>query len=102
MALVQSQYEPQATRSTAEQSAMLGFAAVFVMCITSAFAGIFAQFFIIFLDIGAYLELVLKQSAVDVWMQNIRLALFGLVISVFLILAKDVGRIKEGHSVELS
>lgn len=36
-----------------------------------------------------YLEKILKQSSVNVWMQNIRLALFGLIISVCLMYLKD-------------
>ena len=39
VAIVQSQYEPPVSRSTAEQSVFIGFVAVIVMCISSAFAG---------------------------------------------------------------
>jgi hypothetical protein len=102
VAIVQTQYEPPVSRSRAEQNPLLGFIAVIVMCITSAFAGrnpILTKIIILNLSpyfFGVYLELVLKQSSVDVWMQNIRLALFGLIISAALILLKDTDRIGKG------
>ncbi|KAL3110790.1 hypothetical protein niasHT_016745 [Heterodera trifolii] len=49
---------------------------------------------------GVYLELVQKQSKVDVWMQNIQMALFGLFVGLALVLAKERERIqKEGAFV---
>ncbi|CAK5079862.1 unnamed protein product [Meloidogyne enterolobii] len=40
--------------------------------------------------------MVLKESSVNIWMQNIRLAIFGLFIGAILILVKDTRRISEG------
>ncbi|VDD93260.1 unnamed protein product [Enterobius vermicularis] len=65
---VQLQYQPPKTVHNTEQSPTVGFLAVLTMCLTSAFAGV-------------YLEKVLKQSDVNIWMQNIRLAVLGIPIS---------------------
>ncbi|KAL3118542.1 hypothetical protein niasHT_000307 [Heterodera trifolii] len=88
VSIVQSQYDPPpSSHLKSVQNPLLGFVAVVAMCFTSSFAGV-------------YLELVLKQSKVDVWMQNIRMALFGLFIGLALVLAKDRERIqKEGAFV---
>lgn len=67
---VQLVYSPPAENENVEQKPILGFISVISMCFTSAFAGV-------------YLEKVLKQSEVSVWMQNIRLAVLGLPISLF-------------------
>uniref|UniRef100_A0A183BL12 UDP-galactose transporter n=1 Tax=Globodera pallida TaxID=36090 RepID=A0A183BL12_GLOPA len=78
VSIVQSQYDPPPPHTKTEQSPLVGFAAVTAMCFTSSFAGV-------------YLELVLKQS------QNIRMALFGIIISLALVWAKDRERIyKDG------
>uniref|UniRef100_A0A914LNC7 UDP-galactose transporter n=1 Tax=Meloidogyne incognita TaxID=6306 RepID=A0A914LNC7_MELIC len=82
VAIVQSQYEPPASQSSKEQSFFVGMISVITMCISSAFAGV-------------YLEMVLKESSVNIWMQNIRLAIFGLFIGAILILVKDTRRISE-------
>nr|CAD2166958.1 unnamed protein product [Meloidogyne enterolobii] len=82
VAIVQSQYEPPASQSSKEQSFFVGMLSVLTMCISSAFAGV-------------YLEMVLKESSVNIWMQNIRLAIFGLFIGAILILVKDTRRISE-------
>nr|CAD2151906.1 unnamed protein product [Meloidogyne enterolobii] len=82
VAIVQSQYEPPASQSSKEQSFFVGMLSVITMCISSAFAGV-------------YLEMVLKESSVNIWMQNIRLAIFGLFIGAILILVKDTRRISE-------
>ncbi|WKY09221.1 hypothetical protein Q1695_001966 [Nippostrongylus brasiliensis] len=66
---VQLVYAPNEATSAIEQKPLLGFISVIVMCFTSAFAGV-------------YLEKVLKESNTSVWMQNIRLALIGLPISI--------------------
>ncbi|VDP42779.1 unnamed protein product [Heligmosomoides polygyrus] len=66
---VQLMYAPGNSAGAIEQKPLLGFASVVVMCFTSAFAGV-------------YLEKVLKESNTSVWMQNIRLALIGLPMSV--------------------
>uniref|UniRef100_A0A914EJ78 Uncharacterized protein n=1 Tax=Acrobeloides nanus TaxID=290746 RepID=A0A914EJ78_9BILA len=78
---VQLQYEPP-TKSNVEQNPTLGFAAVLTMCFTSAFAGV-------------YMEKVLKQSDVNIWMQNIRLALLGFFISAFSMWYKDFHNIQQ-------
>jgi hypothetical protein len=44
---------------------------------------------------GVYMEKALKQSSSTVWMQNIRLALFGIAMSCCLILYQDYEAIKE-------
>nr|CDJ83739.1 Nucleotide-sugar transporter domain containing protein [Haemonchus contortus] len=66
---VQLVYSPLNTPENIEQKPILGFLSVVVMCFTSAFAGV-------------YLEKVLKESTTSVWMQNIRLALIGIPISL--------------------
>ncbi|KAF7639003.1 hypothetical protein Mgra_00001529 [Meloidogyne graminicola] len=82
VAIVQSQYEPPSSQSNIKQSVFIGILSVMIMCISSAFAGV-------------YLEFVLKESSVDIWMQNIRLAIFGLLISSLIIFVKDLNRISE-------
>ncbi|KJH44108.1 putative UDP-galactose/UDP-N-acetylglucosamine transporter srf-3 [Dictyocaulus viviparus] len=67
---VQLVYAPTASNEAIEQKPLLGFISVVVMCFTSAFAGV-------------YLEKMLKSSATSVWMQNVRLALVGIPISIF-------------------
>lgn len=57
----------------------LGLVTVFVMCWTSAFAGV-------------YLEGVLKQSSCDIWMQNIRLSVITLPFAL-LTIANDIEQI---------
>ncbi|CAD5224989.1 unnamed protein product [Bursaphelenchus okinawaensis] len=79
---VQMQYQPPADNSKVEQRPFVGFVAVMTMCFTSAFAGV-------------YMEKVLKQSSASVWMQNIRLALFGMVLSTISILYQDFDGIRE-------
>ncbi|GMR45508.1 hypothetical protein PMAYCL1PPCAC_15703, partial [Pristionchus mayeri] len=54
----------------AHSNDLYGLAAVATMCFTSAIAGV-------------YLERVLKGSNVSVWMQNIRISLIGLPVSLF-------------------
>ena len=81
---VQLQYQPpQPVTGYLEQQPLVGFAAVLTMCFTSAFAGV-------------YMEKVLKQSTVTVWMQNIRLALFGLIVSSISMFYKDYSTIRDG------
>ncbi|VDM60467.1 unnamed protein product [Angiostrongylus costaricensis] len=73
---VQLIYAPSITKGTIEQRPLLGFLSVVVMCFTSAFAGV-------------YLEKVLKESKASVWVQNVRLALVGIPISIFSMLFYD-------------
>uniref|UniRef100_A0A914QT79 Uncharacterized protein n=1 Tax=Panagrolaimus davidi TaxID=227884 RepID=A0A914QT79_9BILA len=82
---VQMQYQPpQPVSGYLEQKPWLGFTAAITMCFTSAFAGV-------------YMEHILKKSAVNVWMQNIRLALFGLIVAAGSMLYKDYNTIQEGN-----
>ncbi|KAH7725668.1 Protein NSTP-3 [Aphelenchoides avenae] len=82
---VQLQYQPPQQAGKIEQQPALGLAAVVGMCLTSAFAG--KQYvlndYMLLASLGVYLEKVLKQSNVNVWMQNIRLASFGFFVSIF-------------------
>lgn len=83
---VQLQYQPPSSKSGyLQQKPFIGFISVVIMCFTSAFAGV-------------YMEKVLKQSKVDVWMQNIRLALFGLTIAMFSMVYRDFNVILTGKS----
>ncbi|PAV83525.1 hypothetical protein WR25_19887 [Diploscapter pachys] len=66
---VQLVYAPPQGNPNIYQKPLIGFLAVITMCFTSAFAGV-------------YLEKVLKGSNVSIWMQNIRLSLIGLPISM--------------------
>ncbi|VDN52759.1 unnamed protein product [Dracunculus medinensis] len=59
-----------------EQNPTLGLIAVFMMCVTSAFAGV-------------YLEKILKQSAISIWMQNVRLSLVSIPLCATSMLLKD-------------
>uniref|UniRef100_A0AC35THK1 UDP-galactose transporter n=1 Tax=Rhabditophanes sp. KR3021 TaxID=114890 RepID=A0AC35THK1_9BILA len=79
---VQLQYNPPtSTSDVAEQNPYIGFGTVFLMCFTSAFA-------------GAYMEKCLKGSSTDIWTQNIRLSLYGIVIGFICIMAKDLDNIQ--------
>uniref|UniRef100_A0A7E4VAM4 UDP-galactose transporter n=2 Tax=Panagrellus redivivus TaxID=6233 RepID=A0A7E4VAM4_PANRE len=79
----QLQYEPpKQIEGYVEQDPVVGTIAVVTMCFTSAFAGV-------------YMEKVLKQSTVNVWMQNVRLAIFGVVFSGVSMLYSDYETIKE-------
>lgn len=91
VALVQAQYEgpqPASTAVRSTQRPLLGFAAVFTMCFTTAFAGV-------------YMEKVLKGAAVSIWWQNVRLSLFGAVASAVLMFWTDAGTIQRGEVVFL-
>ncbi|EYB92793.1 hypothetical protein Y032_0190g1267 [Ancylostoma ceylanicum] len=79
---VQLVYAPSNSKEVVEQKPLLGFVSVIVMCFTSAFAGV-------------YLEKVLKESKTSVWMQNVRLALVGLPVSIFSMWFYDWQNIKE-------
>ncbi|VDK20151.1 unnamed protein product [Anisakis simplex] len=47
---------------------------------------------------GVYLEKMLKQSDVNIWMQNIRLSLISIPISAVSVLLNDHNRIAEGNT----
>uniref|UniRef100_A0A0K0EI61 UDP-galactose translocator n=1 Tax=Strongyloides stercoralis TaxID=6248 RepID=A0A0K0EI61_STRER len=80
---VQMQYSPPASQvNSNDQNPTIGFITVFLMCFTSAFA-------------GAYMEKCLKKSDVDIWTQNIRLSLYGLVIGGGSMIIKDLDNIQE-------
>uniref|UniRef100_A0A0N4ZT80 UDP-N-acetylglucosamine transporter n=1 Tax=Parastrongyloides trichosuri TaxID=131310 RepID=A0A0N4ZT80_PARTI len=80
---VQMQYSPPASNvDSSQQNPTLGFITVFAMCFTSAFA-------------GAYMEKCLKKSDVDIWTQNIRLSLYGLLFGGASMLIKDLDNIQE-------
>uniref|UniRef100_A0A0N5BNT7 UDP-galactose translocator n=1 Tax=Strongyloides papillosus TaxID=174720 RepID=A0A0N5BNT7_STREA len=80
---VQMQYSPPASKvESNDQNPTIGFVTVFLMCFTSAFA-------------GAYMEKCLKKSDVDIWTQNIRLSLYGLIIGGGSMIVKDLDNIQE-------
>ena len=58
------------------QNRAVGLAAVLTMCLTSGFAGV-------------YFEKVLKGSKTNLWVQNVRLALLGIPLTLLTMLAKD-------------
>ncbi|GMT22063.1 hypothetical protein PFISCL1PPCAC_13360, partial [Pristionchus fissidentatus] len=64
------QWSSASHEGPAHTNDLYGLAAVATMCFTSAIAGV-------------YLEKVLKGSSVSVWMQNIRISLIGLPVSLF-------------------
>ncbi|KAK6753539.1 hypothetical protein RB195_012872 [Necator americanus] len=78
---VQLVYSPSNSKEAIAQNPFLGFFSVIVMCFTSAFAGV-------------YLEKVLKESRTSVWMQNVRLSLIGLPVSMFSMWFYDWGHIQ--------
>nr|CAD2205172.1 unnamed protein product [Meloidogyne enterolobii] len=63
---------------------LIGLLTIFVMCWTSAFAGV-------------YLEAVLKQSSCDIWMQNIRISLITLPFAL-LTIVNDADKIQKRGS----
>lgn len=65
-----------------EQNWLLGFICVLILCLTSGFAGV-------------YFEKVLKGSHVSVWLQNIRLAVLGIPLSIVVMLINDSAQISE-------
>ncbi|CAJ0579546.1 unnamed protein product, partial [Mesorhabditis spiculigera] len=69
--------------SNARGNWLLGIGAVFSMCWTSAFAGV-------------YFEKMLKKSSVDVWMQNIRLSMLTAPFAFATMFASDFSKIQEG------
>ncbi|TKR60718.1 hypothetical protein L596_027921 [Steinernema carpocapsae] len=77
---VQMQYQPPNPGKAIENST-IGFVSVIAMCFTSAFAGV-------------YLEKVLKNSEANVFVQNIRIASVGLIISGISMLYNDYDNIK--------
>ncbi|KAK5968106.1 UDP-galactose translocator [Trichostrongylus colubriformis] len=79
---VQLAYAPVVGAEGIEQKPLLGFASVIVMCFTSAFAGV-------------YLEKMLKQSKTSVWMQNIRISLIGIPLSLVSMIFYDGKQIYE-------
>ncbi|KAK0410473.1 hypothetical protein QR680_005146 [Steinernema hermaphroditum] len=72
---VQMQYQPPSSGRVVENST-LGFVCVIAMCFTSAFAGV-------------YLEKVLKGSEANVFVQNVRIASVGLIVSGISMLYND-------------
>ncbi|KHJ79424.1 UDP-galactose translocator domain protein [Oesophagostomum dentatum] len=80
---VQLVYAPSHANEAVEQKPLLGFISVIVMCFTSAFAGV-------------YLEKVLKESKASVWIQNVRLSLIGLPVSMFSMWFYDWPSIQQG------
>ncbi|MFH4984169.1 hypothetical protein AB6A40_010878 [Gnathostoma spinigerum] len=83
VAIVQLQYIHPMTDSKGNHNPFLGVSCVLTMCFTSGFAGV-------------YMEKVLKKSTVSIYMQNIRLALLGIVISGFSIFVKDSAQFLNG------
>ncbi|GBG30724.1 CMP-sialic acid transporter [Hondaea fermentalgiana] len=70
-------------RQQGQYQQLLGFGATVLACIISAFAGV-------------YLEKVLKSgSFVSIWMRNVQLSLFGILIGLFTVVGKDGHRIGE-------
>uniref|UniRef100_A0A1I8AJH9 UDP-galactose transporter n=1 Tax=Steinernema glaseri TaxID=37863 RepID=A0A1I8AJH9_9BILA len=78
---VQMQYQPPPTGRVVENST-IGFICVIAMCLTSAFAGV-------------YLEKVLKGSETNVFVQNVRIASVGLLVSGVSMLYQDSDTIRE-------
>eukprot|EP01064_Diplonema_japonicum_P027814 TRINITY_DN410_c0_g1_i1.p1 TRINITY_DN410_c0_g1~~TRINITY_DN410_c0_g1_i1.p1 ORF type:complete len:384 (+),score=136.88 TRINITY_DN410_c0_g1_i1:50-1201(+) len=73
IALVQTS---QGSEPSQNENQFMGFVAVFIACCTSACAGV-------------YLEKIVKQTKASVWIRNIQLASFGLVVGLFGSYAKD-------------
>uniref|UniRef100_A0A0R3RRH5 UDP-galactose transporter n=1 Tax=Elaeophora elaphi TaxID=1147741 RepID=A0A0R3RRH5_9BILA len=80
---IQIQHIPANRIPEINQKPLLGFIAVITMCFTSAFASV-------------YLEKVLKRSSMNIWMQNVRLALLSIPINCLSIWIYDYAAIKEG------
>lgn len=80
----QDDNESQSTpESEQQQNYFIGLIAVIIVCFTSAFAGI-------------YFEKILKSSPqISIWMQNIRLSIFGAPISLLISWVKDSESITE-------
>ena len=74
--------EPAAEGNSGNHNAMIGFGAILVMCLTSGFSGV-------------YLEKILKRSEGSLWLRNIQLALFGLILGMGGVLINDGRQIME-------
>ncbi|CAJ0929142.1 unnamed protein product, partial [Mesorhabditis belari] len=80
--LVQLDESQVRSSSASSGSWLIGVSAVFSMCWTSAFAGV-------------YFEKMLKKSSVDVWMQNIRLSMLTAPFALITMFASDFSNIQE-------
>lgn len=89
----------QTSTASNQHNSFIGLASVIAMCCTSAFAGIDQSQLYTFQLIGVYMEMVLKQSATNVWIQNIRLALIGIPISCIMMIYNDYDTIRNGSSI---
>lgn len=61
---------------------MIGFAAVFINCISSGFASV-------------YFEKLLKESKTSVWIRNIQLGIFGVIIAFISVYTYDLNQVLE-------
>jgi len=76
VALIQLPRNQGSSAAPAQGSALVGFVAVFGGCMTSGLGGV-------------YLEKILKQSQLSIWMRNIQLALSGSVFALATVLMQD-------------
>lgn len=69
------------SRETVQSSSLIGFFAILIASFSSGFAGV-------------YFEKILKGTAPSIWIRNIQLALFGIPLSLFGVIAYDFDNIK--------
>merc|ERR1711924_232648 len=82
IALIQLPRDATASAVPVQGNAFIGFIAVFCGCMTSGLGGV-------------YLEKVLKQSDMSIWMRNIQLALSGIVFAVVAVLMQDSRAVRD-------
>eukprot|EP00118_Oscarella_pearsei_P005679 m.26126 g.26126 ORF g.26126 m.26126 type:complete len:379 (+) comp29136_c0_seq2:45-1181(+) len=70
------------TLHTHKQNPLLGLIAVLASCVSSGFAGV-------------YFEKILKQTKGSVWLRNVQLGLFGIVIGLAGVVIKDGSKVAE-------
>lgn len=71
-----------AAQAPSEGNAIIGLTAVLCACMTSGFAGV-------------YLEKILKQSDISIWLRNIQLASLGAVLGFVGVFLKDGAQVQE-------
>lgn len=73
---VQLQPENKKAKPTHEQNAILGLTAVLISCVLSGFAGV-------------YFEKILKGTKETIWLRNVQLGAFGVIVGLLTVYTKD-------------
>eukprot|EP01071_Lankesteria_metandrocarpae_P015259 Lankesteria_metandrocarpae@DN948_c0_g1_i1.p1 len=81
--MIQLQVDSPDSTTKAQGNQLLGLAAVLSACVTSGFAGV-------------YLEKVLKESKLSIWLRNVQLAVLTLILLCFSLFFRNREDIQEG------